>query len=42
MYDLVIQNARMCDGTGKPRCIGKLGVTDGQMTSLGHRQEGGG
>jgi N-acyl-D-amino-acid deacylase len=35
MYDLVIQNARICDGTGKPSFIGTLGVTDGQITYLG-------
>jgi N-acyl-D-aspartate/D-glutamate deacylase len=35
MYDLVIQNARICDGTGKPSFIGTLGVTDGQVTYLG-------
>jgi len=35
MYDLVIQNARMCDGTGKPSFIGALGVTDGLITYLG-------
>jgi N-acyl-D-aspartate/D-glutamate deacylase len=35
MYDLVIQNARICDGTGKPSFIGTLGVTDSQITYLG-------
>ena len=35
MYDLVIQHARICDGTGKPSFIGTLGVTDGQITYLG-------
>ena len=35
MYDLVIQNARICDGTGKPSFIGTLGATDGQITYLG-------
>jgi len=35
MYDLVIQNARMREGTGKPSFIGTLGVTDGQITYLG-------
>ena len=35
MYDLVIQNARICDGTGRPSFIGTLGVTDGQITYLG-------
>ena len=34
MYDLVIQNARICDGTGKPSFIGTLGVTDRQITYL--------
>jgi N-acyl-D-amino-acid deacylase len=35
MYDLVIQHARICDGTGKSSFIGTLGVTDGQITYLG-------
>ena len=35
MFDLVIQNARMCDGTGTPSWTGTLGVTDGVITYLG-------
>jgi N-acyl-D-amino-acid deacylase len=35
MYDLVIQHARICDGTGKPSFTGTVGVTDGQITYLG-------
>jgi N-acyl-D-amino-acid deacylase len=35
MYDLVIQNARICDGTGQPSFIGTLGVQDGLITYLG-------
>ena len=29
MFDLVIQHARICDGTGKPNFLGMLAVTDG-------------
>jgi N-acyl-D-amino-acid deacylase len=35
MYDLVIQNARICDGTGQPSYIGTLGVRDGLITYTG-------
>jgi N-acyl-D-aspartate/D-glutamate deacylase len=35
MYDLVIQHARICDGTGTPSFIGTLGVTEGQIAYLG-------
>ena len=35
MDDLVIQHARICDGTGTASFIGTLGVTDGRITSLG-------
>ena len=35
MYDLVIQNARICDGTGQPSFIGTLGVQDGIITYIG-------
>ena len=27
MFDLIIQQARICDGTGKPSFVGTLGVT---------------
>lgn len=35
MFDLVIQNARICDGTGHASFIGTLGVNDGRITYLG-------
>ena len=35
MYDLVIRNAQICDGTGQPSFTGTLGVTDGRITSIG-------
>jgi N-acyl-D-amino-acid deacylase len=35
MYDLVIRNARICDGTGQPGYIGTLGVQDGRIAFLG-------
>ena len=35
MYDLVIENARICDGTGAPSYMGTLGVQDGLITYLG-------
>jgi N-acyl-D-amino-acid deacylase len=35
MFDLIIQHARICDGTGNPSFLGTLGVTDGRITYLG-------
>jgi len=35
MFDLVIQNAYICDGTGQPGFIGTLGVNDGLITHVG-------
>ena len=35
MFDLIIQQARICDGTGNPSFVGTLGVTDGRITYLG-------
>ncbi len=35
MYDLVIENARICDGTGMPSYMGTLGVEEGLITYLG-------
>lgn len=35
MFDLVIQNARICDGTGTPSFMGTLGVKDGVITHIG-------
>jgi N-acyl-D-aspartate/D-glutamate deacylase len=38
MLDLVIENARLCDGTGQPSVMGALGVKDGLITHLGPEQ----
>ena len=35
MFDLIIHNARMCDGTGQASFMGSLGVKDGRITHLG-------
>ena len=35
MFDLIIQQGRVCDGTGSPSFVGTLGVTDGRITYLG-------
>ena len=35
MFDLIIQHARLCDGTGNPGFVGTLGVTDHRITYLG-------
>lgn len=35
MYDLVIQNARICDGTGAPSYMGTLAVQDARIAYVG-------
>ena len=35
MMDLVIENARICDGTGAPSFMGTLGVEGGRLTRDG-------
>ncbi len=35
MYDLVIENARLIDGTGQPSSMGTLGVQDGRIAYMG-------
>jgi N-acyl-D-amino-acid deacylase len=35
MYDLVIENARICDGTGKPSFHGSVAVKDGLIAAVG-------
>ena len=35
MFDLAIDNARLCDGTGGPSLMGSLAVTDGRIAALG-------
>jgi N-acyl-D-aspartate/D-glutamate deacylase len=35
MLDLLIKNARICDGTGGPSFMGDLGVQDGIIRSVG-------
>lgn len=35
MYDLIIENARICDGTGKPSFYGSVAVKDGVIAAVG-------
>ncbi len=35
MYDLIIENARICDGTGKPSFYGNVAVKDGMIAAVG-------
>lgn len=35
MYDLLIENALICDGSGEPAFEGSLGVRDGKIAALG-------
>ncbi|HEY7436972.1 MAG TPA: amidohydrolase family protein, partial [Methylomirabilota bacterium] len=35
MLDLLVKNARICDGTGAPSFMGDLGVEDGIIRSVG-------
>ena len=35
MYDLLIENARIVDGTGAPAYAGSLAVKDGRIVALG-------
>ena len=35
MYDLLIQNARILDGTGAPWFYGDLAVKDGKIAAIG-------
>ena len=35
MYDLIIENARICDGTGKPSFHGSVAVKDGLIAAIG-------
>jgi N-acyl-D-aspartate/D-glutamate deacylase len=35
MYDLIIENARICDGTGKPSFYGNVAVKDGLIAAIG-------
>ena len=35
MYDLIIENARVCDGTGKPSFYGSVAVKDGLIAAVG-------
>lgn len=35
MYDLIIENARICDGTGAPSYMGSVAVKDGLIAAVG-------
>jgi N-acyl-D-aspartate/D-glutamate deacylase len=35
MHDLIIENARICDGTGKPSFYGNVAVKDGLIVAVG-------
>jgi len=35
MFDLLIENARICDGTGAPSTMGSLAVKDGRIAAIG-------
>ncbi|MFM7118644.1 MAG: hypothetical protein ACKOZX_00040, partial [Gammaproteobacteria bacterium] len=35
MYDLLIKNARIVDGTGGPSVMGSVAVTDGRISAIG-------
>src|SRR5579871_2051417 len=40
MLDLVLRNARIVDGTGRPATFGAVGVRDGRLASVGAVDEG--
>lgn len=40
MFDLVIDNARLCDGTGAPSTMGSLAVADGRIAAMGNALRG--
>ena len=35
MYDLIFDNARLCDGTGAASVLGSLAVEDGRIVAMG-------
>ncbi len=35
MYDMIIENARICDGTGRPSYVGSVAVKDGMIVAVG-------
>lgn len=40
MYDLIIKNARIVDGTGEPSFYGAIAVSEGRIAALGTRLDG--
>ena len=35
MYDLIIKNGRIVDGTGKDAFLGDIAITDGKIADIG-------
>ena len=35
MYDLVIRNGTIVDGTGAPRFVGDIAIADGRLVQVG-------
>ena len=40
MFDLVIKNGRVCDGTGNPSYLADIGVTGDRIASIVRREDG--
>ena len=36
MYDLLIKNGRIADGSGMPSFIADVGIVEGRITDIGH------
>jgi N-acyl-D-aspartate/D-glutamate deacylase len=36
MNDLIIQNGKIVDGTGKPAFIGDIAIKDGKISAIGY------
>ncbi len=40
MYDLIVRNGTIVDGTGAPRCVGDIAISDGVLAQVGGVVEG--